>query len=93
MKVIEERENLFFERKELKIILEHTGASTPPKEQLIKELAEKYSVPAEHIVVDFISSKKGVSSSEASVKIYKEKPKVKIKKEGKKVEKGEAPAS
>lgn len=81
--VIEEKENIFFGRKELKIELKHLAAGTPKKQELVKELAAKYSVPEENIVIDYIFSRKGLAKSIAKVKIYKQKPavKAKIKKE------------
>jgi small subunit ribosomal protein S24e len=78
--VIEEKENKLLGRKELRIDLKHPAAPTPKKQDLIKELAAKYSVPEEHVVIDFIFSKRGFAGSTAKVKIYKEKPKMKEKK-------------
>jgi ribosomal protein S24E len=97
--VIEEKENPFFGRKELKLELKHAAAATPAKQELIKELAAKYAVPEEHIVVDYIFTEKGLAKSVAKVKIYKEKPKEKTRakqkkaKEEEKEEKSEAQAS
>lgn len=94
-KILEEKENPFFGRKELKVELRHTATATPKKQELIKELAVKYSVPEENVIVDYIFTQKGLAESIAKVKIYKEKPKVKEKKakEVKKEEKSEAQAS
>lgn len=75
--VLEENENVFFARKELKLSIKHQKSPTPKKQELAKELSAKYSVPEDHVVVDFIYSKKGTNESVAKVKIYKEKPKVK----------------
>jgi ribosomal protein S24E len=87
--IIEEKENPFLNRKELKIELKHSGLATPNKNDLVKELAAKYSVPEDQVVVEYIFTKKGISESFAKVKILKEKPKtktVKTKVEGEKVE-------
>jgi ribosomal protein S24E len=75
--VLEENENVFFARKELKLSIKHQKSPTPKKQELVKELSAKYSVPEDHVIVDFIYSKKGTNESVAKVKIYKEKPKVK----------------
>jgi ribosomal protein S24E len=92
--VLEEKENVFFARKELQLSIKHPKLATPKKQELVKELSEKYSVPEDQVVVDFIFSKKGLNESVAKVKIYKEKPKIKQKKEEKpKGEKSEAQAS
>jgi len=75
--VLEEKENVFFARKELQIAIRHPKSATPKKQELVKELSAKYSVPEEHVVVDFLYSKKGTNESVAKVKIYKDRPKVK----------------
>lgn len=91
-KVVDEKENAFFGRKELQLNIKHSKASTPKKADLVKELAAKYSVPEEHVVIDYIFTKKGISESFAKAKIYKEKPKIKEKK-AKEVKKVEAQTS
>ena len=92
LEVLEEKENPFFGRKELKIELKHASAPTPSKQELIKELASRYSLPEENIVVDYIFGRKGLASSIAKVKLYKEKPKAFAKKV-EKVEKSETQAN
>lgn len=92
--VLEEKENVFFARKELQLSIKHPKLATPKKQELVKELSEKYSVPEDQVVVDFIFSKKGLNESVAKVKIYKERPKIKQKKEEKpKEEKSETQGS
>lgn len=78
--VLDEKENVFFARKELRLNIKHPKLATPKKQELVKELSEKYSVPEEQVVVDFILSKKGTNESVAKAKIYKEKPKIKERK-------------
>ena len=79
-KVLNENENKFFNRKELKIELSHPNSATPAKVALLKEVAAKYSVPEENVIIGYIFTKKGSFTSLAEVKIYKEKPKIKQKK-------------
>ncbi len=79
IEIKDEKENKFFERKELELKLKHSGTSTPSKKDLTKQLASKYSSPEENVVIDFIFSKKGLGESVAKAKIYKEKPKIKEK--------------
>jgi ribosomal protein S24E len=86
---IEEKENPFFNRKDLKLILKHPLAPTPSKSELKKELASRYNCDESQIVIDYIFTKKGACESLAKVKILKEKPKEKPKEE----EKVEAQAS
>jgi ribosomal protein S24E len=93
--IIEEKENPFLNRKELRIELKHIGSATPAKANLLKELATKYNVPEDQVIVDYILTKKGISESFVKVKILKEKPKVKTRVKENKVkgEKVEAQAS
>lgn len=94
LNILEERENVLLARKELRLNIKHPSSATPKKQELLKELSEKYSVPEDHIIIDFIFSKKGMNESVAKVKIYKEKPKIKEKKQKeKKEEKSETQTS
>jgi ribosomal protein S24E len=77
-----EKENPFFPRKELKLILKHPLAATPSKAEVKKELASRYACDESQVVIDYIFTKKGTCESLAKVKILKEKPKEK-KEEGK----------
>jgi len=72
IEVIEEKENPFLNRKELKLKLKHIGANTPSKADLTKELTSKYSVAENQIIIDFIFSMKGIGESIAKVKILPE---------------------
>lgn len=83
-KILSEKENKFFNRKELKIEISHPNSATPTKADLLKELAAKYSAPEENIIIGYIFTKKGLCTSVAEAKIYKEKPKIKQKKSEKK---------
>jgi ribosomal protein S24E len=75
---------VFFKRKEEKILVKHSGSSTPAKNELIKTLAANNSVDESQIVIDHILTKKGSAESVVKIKILKEKPAV--KKEVEKVE-------
>ena len=69
MTIIEEKENPFLNRKELKLRLKHPGGSTPSKAEMIKDLASKYSVEEKQVSVDYIFSIKGIGESFAKIKI------------------------
>src|SRR5438132_6806265 len=88
IKVISEKNNPFFKRKEIRIEISHPSTSTPSKAEIIKEVAKKFSVPEDKVQIDYIFSKKGISESEANIKILSEKeerqPK-KVTKAGEKV--------
>jgi ribosomal protein S24E len=77
MKILQEKDNQLLGRKEVRVEVKHTAAPSPAKVNIIKELAAKYGVPEDHVVIDYVFTKKGLASSEIKVKIYKEKPKVK----------------
>jgi len=86
IKILEEKDNKLLERKEIKFSVRHEKAATPKKQDLIKELAAKYSAPEENVVIDYVFTKKGMSLSDVKAKIYKEKPKVRVSKTEKKGE-------
>jgi ribosomal protein S24E len=73
--IIEEKENPFFKRKDLKVRVKHAGGPTPPKADIIKELASKYDVEEPQVVIDYVFSKRGLGESFVSCKILHEKPK------------------
>jgi len=72
IEILEEKNNVFFKRKELKLRIKHEKSPTPKKQDLIKELASKFSVPEDRISVDYIFGEKGRASSIAKVKIKEE---------------------
>ena len=74
IEIIEERENVFFKRKDVKVLLKHEKAPTPSKEEVKKLLAEKYGVDVEQVHIDYIFGRTGKAESIAKVKILKEKP-------------------
>lgn len=87
--MIEEKENQFFNRKDVKLLVKHDKSATPSKAELTKKLAEQNSVDESQIVIDFIATKKGEAESLVKLKILKEKPpkpaeEAKEKKEGEK---------
>lgn len=77
---MQEKINELLGRKEVKFEMTHAGGSTPSKANIVKELAAKYGVPEDHVVIDYVFTSKGLASSEVKAKIYNEKPKVKEKK-------------
>ena len=89
--IVEEKENPFFKRKDLKIRIKHLGSPTPSKADITKELASKYDVDQSQVLIDYIFSQRGLGESFVSCKILHEKPQ-EIKKE-EKGENSEAQAS
>jgi ribosomal protein S24E len=76
IKIVKEFENPFFNRKDLVLIITHTGTATPKTADVKKELATKYSVHDSQIVVEYIMTKRGLQESDAKVKILNERPPV-----------------
>ena len=69
MTILEEKENKFLNRKELKVKLKHQGTPTPSKAEIAKEMAAKYSVEEKQVVIGYIFSIKGIGESIAEIKI------------------------
>ena len=90
--IIEEKENPFFKRKDLKIRIKHPASPTPSKTNIAKELAAKYDVDQSQVQIDYIFSQRGLGESFVSCKILQEKPK-EMKPEKPKGENNEAQTS
>ncbi len=76
--IVEEKQNPFFKRKDLKLSLAHLNEPTPAKSSVAKELALKYGVDESQVQINYIFSRKGGGESLVSVKILDEKPQVTI---------------
>ena len=59
LKIEEEKDNPFFERKELKIRLIHHGEATPSKNAVEEMVAKKFGVDVTHVVLDYIFTETG----------------------------------
>jgi ribosomal protein S24E len=73
-KIIDEKENSLFERKEIKIKID--AVSAPSREEVRKALSEKYSVPEENIKVLNILGSFGTRFFEVNAHLYKTKEKM-----------------
>jgi ribosomal protein S24E len=93
IKILEEKENLFLKRKEIKAEVHHINLPTPKKDEIINELAKKYSVDNSQVIVDYIFTKKGTNCSIIKAKILTEVPKEKMEKVEEKGEKVETQTS
>lgn len=83
--VLHEYDNKFLKRKDLLLLVDHVGQSTPKKIELEEKIAEKFKVEKDKVEIIYIFSEKGKAASKVKAKIW-EKP---IKKEEKKTEKQE----
>lgn len=80
VEIVEEKNNPFLKRKDLLLMIDHSGQPTPKKDDLTNFLAEKYKVEKEKVEVVYIFSETGVARSKAKARIWEEKPKTKEKK-------------
>ena len=69
IEILEQKENPFLKRKELKVRIKHPNSATPSKEDVKKEIAKYFSIVEDSVKVDYILTKKGVCESFAKVKI------------------------
>lgn len=70
-KIIEERENTLFKRKEIKISID--AEVSPNQADILNLISEKFSVPAENIIIRKISGKFGSRNFIISANLYSSK--------------------
>lgn len=73
--IIEDKENIFFKRRDLKLRIRHIGNPTPSKNDIIKELALKYDVDNSQVIIEYVFSQSGLGESFVKCNILQEKPK------------------
>ncbi|MFH1310895.1 MAG: hypothetical protein ABIH65_00635 [Nanoarchaeota archaeon] len=81
LKINEERENLLFNRKEIKGYIK--SEISPSRVEVSKLLSEKFSVPAENIKIKGINGKFGTRIFDIEANIYssqKDKDEIELKK-------------
>lgn len=71
LRINNEKENMFIGRKELRIEVEHKGA-TPKREELVKQLAEKLMVKPNLIVIKRIMPVYGGGRAVCDAYVYKD---------------------
>lgn len=81
MEVIKEIENIFLNRRELLLKFSHPNAPTPSKEEIKKQIIEKFKIDENEIDIKYIFSQKNKNYSIA--KVFLNKIKKKNKEEGK----------
>jgi len=95
VKVIEEKDNVFLGRKDVKLEIIHHGQATPSMKKVEEIICEKFNTEPEKIIIRYIFTKTGIGESIVSVQIYNRKVR-EIKKEEEQKEgeeaKEEAPA-
>ena len=78
--IIEKKDNLLLNRKDFTLLIKH-DKTTPSKKDLKKELATTNRFDESQIIINFISTKKGITESIAKINILNEKPKIEEKKQ------------
>lgn len=73
MEILEKTDNKLLGREELKILVKHDNKSTPKRAELISELAKKFNVTEELVVVDKVVTGRGSNQSMLSVQIYNDR--------------------
>jgi len=89
MDIIEKTENPLLKRTDLILTVDHMGQATPKKDEIIKEIAGKFSSAPESVEIIYIFTEFGLGRSKVKAKIWKEKPPEKKAKKEAKTEKTE----
>ncbi|MDI6721443.1 MAG: hypothetical protein QMD85_03570 [Candidatus Aenigmarchaeota archaeon] len=82
LKTINEKQNVFFGRKEVELEIEHETAATPSKAALQQYIANENKKEAECIEIMSIISSKGSNISKSLVYIWDQKKTDELKKQG-----------
>jgi small subunit ribosomal protein S24e len=70
LEIIEEKDNTLLNRRELKLKIDH-DAATPSRMDVKKNVATKFNVDPDLVIIDNMKSKFGKSETKAYIKIYK----------------------
>lgn len=69
----EKKKNAVMKRTEARVSIEHSGAATPNRLQLLDEVAKLLKTKPENLIIDRIITPGGSTVSEASVLVYSKK--------------------
>jgi ribosomal protein S24E len=81
METISEKENKLMNRKEAWVRIDHEGKPTPPRKDILAEIAREFKAKEDAIIVDKIFSETGMAASKVKVFVYssaKDVPKDKL---------------
>lgn len=73
IEVVKKGENVFMKRMEVRFVVKHEGEPTPTRESIREKLADMFKSPQEGVIVTYMKSDFGVSSTSGSAKLYKSK--------------------
>ncbi|MCI4338069.1 MAG: hypothetical protein L3J72_02040 [Thermoplasmata archaeon] len=70
VRVLEQRQNPLLKRVELQFEVDHTGAATPRRADVIGELAKQLKVPKERVVLESMHARFGIPQSRGEARLY-----------------------
>ncbi len=72
-KIVSEKENPLFKRREIIIAMDYDGGPTPSKVALQSSLSKRFSVELQQVEISKILSENGMSKGKIWIKIFEEK--------------------
>lgn len=70
VRVVEQRPNPLLKRIEVRFEVDHAGASTPRRAEVVGELAKQLKVPKERLVVEAMHARFGLAQSRGEALVY-----------------------
>ena len=70
IKLEEERENIFLDRRELIFSIKHDGGSTPSRREVFNHIVKEYSLKPENTLLMWVKTERGKNISRALVYYY-----------------------
>lgn len=65
------KENALFERKDVRFVLKHDGATTPARSQVRQLIAAQIGTKTENVVIDHMESASGMAATRGLARAYK----------------------
>jgi ribosomal protein S24E len=70
VRVLEQKQNPLLKRVEIQFEVDHSGASTPRRGEVVGELAKQLKVPKERLVVEAMHARFGLAQSRGEALVY-----------------------
>jgi ribosomal protein S24E len=70
MEVINQKKNPLMNREEAWILIDHAGKATPPRKDMITEVAKHFKAKEDEVIIDKIFSEVGKAASRVKVLVY-----------------------
>jgi len=71
LRISSERDNLFFNRKEVDFVLSFPGEKTPNRESVRAIIASHYNHKKELVIIDYLKQETGKPEAKGYAKLYK----------------------